>query len=92
VFALGLVDKRREALHTHYGLKLEDTWSPSTEEETEHSRRPRRVVLEWADTPKRQARVLQLFKLCYALWQVYYDGIYSMTVAKRETADAPPSR
>ncbi len=83
VFALGLVDKRREALNKHYGLAMEDTWSPPTEEEAEHVKRPRKFVLEWADTPKRQARVLRLFKLCYALWQVYYDGIYSATVGKK---------
>jgi pyrroloquinoline quinone (PQQ) biosynthesis protein C len=86
VFALGLVDKRREALTKHYGLKLEDTWSPPTEEEAEHVKKPRAYVLNWADTPKRQARVVQLFKLCYALWQVYYDGIYNMTVGKRRQA------
>lgn len=84
VFALGLVDKRREALSKHYGLDLGDTWSPPTEEEAGHVRKPRSYVLEWADTPKRQGRVLQLFKLCYSFWQVYYDGIYNMTVAKRE--------
>jgi pyrroloquinoline quinone (PQQ) biosynthesis protein C len=84
VFALGLVDKRREALTKHYGLVLEDTWSPPTEEETQHVRKPRQLVLDWADTPKRQARVFQLFQHCYALWQVYYDGVYSLTVARRE--------
>jgi len=81
VFALGLVDKRREALHKHYGLALEDTWSPPTEEEAEHVKKPRKYVLQWADTPKRQARVVELFKLCYALWQVYYDGIFNNSVA-----------
>jgi len=83
VFALGLVDLRREALHKHYGLAMEDTWSPPTEEEAEHVKKPRAFVLAWADTPKRQARVRQLFDLNYALWQVYYDGIYNMSVAKR---------
>jgi pyrroloquinoline quinone (PQQ) biosynthesis protein C len=84
VFALGLVDMRREALSKHYGLALEDTWSPPTEEEAEHVKKPRKFVLEWADTPKRQARVLQLFKLCYSFWQVYYDGVYQLTVAQRD--------
>lgn len=86
VFALGLVDMRREALHKHYGLAMEDTWSPPTEEEAEHVKKPRAYVLNWADTPKRQARVLELFKLNYALWQVYYDGIHSATVGKRKQA------
>lgn len=83
VFALGLVDLRRQALHEHYGFPLEDTWSPGTEEETEHVKKPRQIVLDWADTPGRQARVLELFDLNYTLWQVYYNGLYNCTVAKR---------
>jgi pyrroloquinoline quinone (PQQ) biosynthesis protein C len=84
IFALGLVERRREALTRHYGLHLEDTWSPPTAEEAQHVSKPRQCVLDWADTPRRQARVFQLFQHCYALWQVYYDGIYSLTVAKRQ--------
>lgn len=88
VFALGLVDLRRQALHEHYGFPIEDTWSPTTEEETEHVKKPRALVLDWADTPRRQARVLELFKLNYSLWQVYYNGIYNHTVARRSGTSA----
>jgi len=88
VFALGLVDLRRQALHEHYGFPLEDTWSPGTEEETAHVQKPRKIVLDWADTPQRQARVLELFDLNYACWQVYYNGIYNHTVARRSGTSA----
>jgi pyrroloquinoline quinone (PQQ) biosynthesis protein C len=88
VFALGLVDLRRQALHEHYGFPIEDTWSPGTEEETEHVKKPRQMVLDWADTPKRQARVLELFDLNYALWEVYYNGVYNHTVGRRTGAPA----
>jgi pyrroloquinoline quinone (PQQ) biosynthesis protein C len=88
VFALGLVDLRRQALHEHYGFPLGDTWSPTTEEETEHVKKPRALVLDWADTPRRQARVLELFDLNYSLWQTYYNGIYNYTVARRSGTSA----
>jgi pyrroloquinoline quinone (PQQ) biosynthesis protein C len=88
VFALGLVDLRRQALHEHYGFPIGDTWSPGTEEETEHVRKPRKMVLDWADTPKRQARVLELFDLNYSLWQTYYNGIYNHTVTRRSGVSA----
>ncbi|MFQ5878623.1 MAG: hypothetical protein ACE5IZ_00385 [Dehalococcoidia bacterium] len=85
VFLLGIVDVRDEAVRKHYGV---EPWSPTKDEEIVHVTLPRDLVFGWADTPAKQARVFELYKVSYALWSMFYENMYNLTVGQRERVAA----
>jgi pyrroloquinoline quinone (PQQ) biosynthesis protein C len=83
VFSLGITRRWEEALQRHYGLRLDQIFLPSVEEETEHVRLPRSVVLDFAETARLQERVRQVFSLTYDMWTVFFDGLCNAYVDNR---------
>jgi len=76
LFTLGLTARWEQALQTHYGLRRDQIFLPSAEEETAHVRLPREYVLDFAETERMQQRIREVFQLTFDLWVVFFDGIY----------------
>jgi pyrroloquinoline-quinone synthase len=75
VFSLGITRRWEEALQRHYGLRMDQIFLPPVEEEVEHVKLPRNLVLDYAETERMQQRVRQVFQLTYDMWTVFFDGL-----------------
>jgi hypothetical protein len=71
IFLLDMVRPLDEAIRKYYHV---ETYSPTTEEESQHADVPRKVVFDWGgSSPERQLRAFELFKMNYALFRMFMD-------------------
>jgi pyrroloquinoline quinone (PQQ) biosynthesis protein C len=75
LFTLGLTARWEQALRNHYGLRPDQIFLPSAEEETAHVRLPRDYILNFAETERTQQRIREVFQLTFDLWEVFFDGV-----------------
>lgn len=88
LFTLGLTNRWEEALQKHYGLRPEQIFLPPVEQEAEHVRLPRTIVLDHAETERMQQRVREVVELVFDMWTVFFDGLYYAQVTPDVNVDS----
>lgn len=76
LYYLGLTELWVEALTKHYGVSKDNIFLPPAGRVLEHVKTARKLVLEYAVTPRAQSRIKEIFNIVFAGWSVFFDGLY----------------